>query len=100
MGGLSARALAESLLAQSVLDAPDLAELRIGVEAVAAALEIQPGLTSAGEARAVGLCEDSVRRLNLITTDRRAHPEIADVRVSPPLFILGMPRCGTSLMHA
>jgi hypothetical protein len=40
-----------------------------------------------------------VHRLRL-AEHRRRHPEIADEKVERPLFILGLPRSGTSLLHA
>src|SRR5262245_19286673 len=30
---------------------------------------------------------------------RRTHPEIAQVKVERPIFIVGMPRTGTSILH-
>ena len=35
-----------------------------------------------------------------IADDRRRYPEIAEVEIRQPMFILGLPRCGTSLLHA
>jgi Sulfotransferase family len=43
---------------------------------------------------------DDLRRLQEIADDRARHPEIADVQIKQPMFILGLPRCGTSLLHA
>lgn len=43
---------------------------------------------------------DDLKRLKMISDDRIRHPEIADVEIKQPLFILGLPRCGTSLLHA
>lgn len=43
---------------------------------------------------------DDLRRLKAIYDDRIQHPEIAAVEIKQPLFILGLPRCGTSLLHA
>lgn len=40
-----------------------------------------------------------VNRLH-IEHDRRAHPEIAAGPITRPLFIIGMPRTGTTLLHA
>ncbi|MEM9255143.1 MAG: sulfotransferase [Pseudomonadota bacterium] len=37
-------------------------------------------------------------RLNLID-HRKQHPQIADQRIDRPLFILGLPRTGTSILH-
>jgi len=43
---------------------------------------------------------DDLERLKSILDDRARHPEIAEVEIKQPLFILGLPRCGTSLLHA
>lgn len=36
----------------------------------------------------------------LMTEDRRRHPEIGDEQVRRPLFITGLPRSGTTFLHA
>jgi sulfotransferase family protein len=35
----------------------------------------------------------------LLTRDRRIHPEIAQQKIREPLFIVGLPRSGTTLLH-
>ncbi|MDB6063574.1 MAG: hypothetical protein JWM78_3677 [Verrucomicrobiaceae bacterium] len=91
----------EQLLAPLRLPAADLAKLRPALSAaVVALLEERPRLTDAGFARAQGYYQDNLRRLQAIYDDRERHPEIADVKIERPIFILGMPRCGTSLLHA
>lgn len=43
---------------------------------------------------------DDLGRLRQISDDRQRYPEIAEVEIKQPLFILGLPRCGTSVLHA
>lgn len=63
-------------------------------------LEREAGLTDerqqAAEATLVGLL---VKRLRLVD-DRRRHPGIADEKITAPLFILGLPRTGSTHLHA
>ena len=46
--------------------------------------------------------DDTVRLLQnrlQMTDERRRHPEIANERIEKPIFILGLPRSGTSILH-
>lgn len=65
-----------------------------------AALEAEQGLSAPGRERALAQLRDNLRRLAEIAADRARHPEIAEVNIDRPVFILGLPRCGTSLLHA
>lgn len=71
-----------------------------GLTAALAALEVETGLSAEGRERALAQFRDNLSRLAAIVADRAAHPEIADVRIDRPVFILGLPRCGTSILHA
>lgn len=97
--------LATSVTAGSLIDEFDLSEklregVRPGVEAMLGALDAEQGLSPEGRTAAIGLFRDNLRRLADVDADRRRHPEIADVEIDRPVFILGLPRCGTSLLHA
>jgi hypothetical protein len=96
----SARDLIEESLSKAELEPHDAQGVRPGLDALAAALVDESGLTPDGFQRARDGVGDSLRRLALIRADRRRHPEIERVRISPQIFILGMPRCGTSILHA
>jgi len=74
--------------------------VRPGLQAAVASLATEPGLGEEGRARAIGQFGDNLRRLSLIAADLERHPEIAEVEIKRPVFILGLPRCGTSLLHA
>jgi hypothetical protein len=73
---------------------------RIGLVELLAALDKESGLNANGRARALANIHDDLRRLKAIADDRARYPEIADVEIRQPMFILGLPRCGTSLLHA
>jgi hypothetical protein len=93
--------MTESLLAPLSLPPQDLAKLRPALTAAVIALhEERPRLTDEGFARGEGYFKDNLRRLQAIYTDRERYPEIAAVKIERPIFILGLPRCGTSLLHA
>jgi hypothetical protein len=92
--------LVEEALNRVTLDAHDLDGVRPGLEALAQSLVCETGLTAEGFQRARDGIDDSLRRLMAIRTDARLHPEISRVQIAPQVFILGMPRCGTSILHA
>jgi Sulfotransferase family len=71
-----------------------------GLEAALAALATERGLTGEGRDQALAQFRGNLGRLATIVADRAKHPEIADVVIDRPVFILGLPRCGTSMLHA
>jgi Sulfotransferase family len=73
---------------------------RPGLAAALVALESETGLSEDGKGRALAQFQDNLGRLAAIVHDRTANPEIADVVIDRPVFILGLPRCGTSILHA
>ena len=100
MGGATAAALEQRLLGGAGLPERHLAGVRPGLRAVCDALVHEPGLSAVGLERATLMLEDDLRRLRAIVDDRVRWPAIAEVPVRRPVFILGLPRCGTSLLHA
>lgn len=91
---------AEQLLGEARLPVFLRDGVRPGLEAAVAALHTETGFTDETRLRAVAQFRDNLRRLAEVAADRERHPEIADVRIERPVFILGLPRCGTSLLHA
>jgi len=73
---------------------------RPGLRCLVASLERDAALNQVGRLFAQRqILELLVHRLRL--ADHRArHPELAAQRIERPLFILGLPRTGTSLLHA
>lgn len=94
------QALAEDLLASVELDPEDREGVWPGLLQATAALQAETDLSDAGWQRAVAMFRDNLNRLAMIGRDRKRHPEIVEQEIKAPIFILGLPRCGTSLLHA
>lgn len=94
------RICADALMSEAGLPDEFAAGTRPGLTAALAALEIETGLSDEGRSRALAQFQDNLARLSAIVSDRTEHPEIADVKIDRPVFILGLPRCGTSILHA
>jgi Sulfotransferase family len=92
--------IVQRLLGSIELPEQHLAGVRRGVEAVSAALAQEHELSPVGCERAIAMLADDLRRLKAIIDDRARFSDIARVPVQRPVFILGLPRCGTSLLHA
>ena len=91
---------AQAMLAAAGLSGELAAGTLPGLTAALAALAAEDGLSDEGRARALAQFQDNLARLAAIAVDRAAHPEIAEVVIDRPVFILGLPRCGTSILHA
>jgi hypothetical protein len=76
------------------------ANARIGLVELLASVEEATDMNANGRARVLHNIRDDLARLKAIIDDRRRYPEIAAVEIRQPMFILGLPRCGTSLLHA
>jgi hypothetical protein len=102
-GGKAHRS-AESLLraAEAATELDDWsggAVFREPLEILVRSLDADAGLSAAGLA---GLHANLTARLAnrlRIQRDLRNHPEIGDVPIERPVFILGLPRTGTTLLH-
>ncbi len=97
---MTEHASADAMMAAAGLTGEFAAGTRPGLTAALDALEVESGLSNEGRDRALAQFQDNLGRLAAIATDRAAHPEIADVVIDRPVFILGLPRCGTSILHA
>ena len=97
---MTAAPTVEEMLTQAGLP-DDLADgVRPGLTAALEALAVQEGISEEGRVRALAQFRDNLARLSAIAADLAKYPEIADVVVDRPVFILGLPRCGTSILHA
>lgn len=91
---------ADTLLDLYPLPDPIRDRTRPGLVELLASTEEDHDLNANGRARALYNIHDDLRRLKAILDDRARHPEIAEVEITQPLFILGLPRCGTSLLQS
>jgi hypothetical protein len=91
---------AEQMLTQAGLSGEMATGTLPGLTAALAALDAEAGLSADGRGRAIAQFQDNLARLSAIVADRAENPEIADVAIDRPVFILGLPRCGTSILHA
>jgi hypothetical protein len=91
---------ADALLDSYPLPAYLRENVRVGLVELLRSMEEATDLNANGRVRALHNIRDDLRRLKEIADDRARHPEIADVEIRQPLFILGLPRCGTSVLHA
>lgn len=91
---------ADTLLTDYPLPDDIRAKVRPGLVELLASTEEATDLNENGRARALFNMRDDLARLKAILDDRARFPEIADVEIRQPLFILGLPRCGTSVLHA
>jgi len=90
---------ADALLDQYALPEQIRQNARVGLVELVAALREEP-LNATGLAKAVATIHEDLSRLQAILDDRARFPEIASVEIKQPMFILGLPRCGTSALHA
>jgi hypothetical protein len=90
---------ADVLLDQHPLPGDLRDKARVGLAQLIAALREEP-LNANGRRRALDAIRDDLARLKAICDDRIRYPAIAEVEIRQPMFILGLPRCGTSLLHA
>jgi len=72
------------------------ARLGAMVDSVNAAVANAPGLYAAAQAQLGGV----LRRRLALAADRRDFPAIATERIEQPIFVVGFPRTGTTLLHA
>lgn len=91
---------ADILLDQYPLPEAIRSKVRPGLVELIASTREDLDLNANGRARSLHNIHDDLRRLKAIVDDRARYPKIAQVKIERPLFILGLPRCGTSFLHA
>lgn len=94
------RLSADELLDQYPLPDDLRARARPGLAELIRSTAEMDDLNANGRGRCLFNIHDDLSRLKQISDDRIRHPEIADVEIKQPMFILGLPRCGTSVLHA
>ncbi|MDI1463336.1 sulfotransferase [Catellatospora sp. KI3] len=93
----------DSLLADaaSTLDLADFGPpgFRTGLRELARSLDHDRTLTRAGREQAREFVRAPLRNRLLLARQAARHPEIAAIPVADPVFVLGGPRSGTTLLH-
>jgi len=74
-------------------------EWREALDALTDALTAEAGLTEFGEVVAQGDLVGSLTRRLQIVEHRRTHPEVAEMRIQRPVFIVGQVRTGTTILY-
>jgi hypothetical protein len=69
--------------------------LRVLCESLNREADLSPGGEHAAHGQILGLLENRLK----MTEDRRLHPQIGEVRIERPVFIVGLPRSCTSIVH-
>jgi Sulfotransferase family len=77
-------------------DIPFIEPLGVLVEALEREAKVEGELRVGAETTLVGLL---TKRLGMVN-DRKLYPAIADEQVTAPLFILGLPRTGSTILHS
>ncbi len=91
---------ADTLLDQYPLPDYLRENVRPGLEMLLRSGAEMTDMNANGRARLLFGIHDDLGRLKQIADDRARYPEIAEVEIREPLFIVGLPRCGTSVLHA
>jgi hypothetical protein len=97
----SARARAKQIAAGTSLDERGRAQIEEGLALLYASLEEEaPDLKPGAMEGLLARVDRRVDLLQQIVSDRRRFPEIAAVEIKRPLFITGLPRSGTTILHS
>src|SRR5690242_17356474 len=91
---------ADALLGASNLPSDWQFGVRPGLDAAIVAVQNEPALSDEARLRVPPTFQGHLQRLQGVAADRARYPEIAAVPIDRPVFILGLPRCGTSMLHA
>jgi len=97
--GLSAHQLIEVAKKRTRLDDFGEGEFREALSRLLSACQAEAHLNVIGK---MALRNDVIRILSnrlLLAHDRQRHPEIAQQEIREPVFIVGLPRSGTTLLH-
>lgn len=95
-----ATAVASEILGSAEVDATYRAQAAEPLEVLVGAVFGDPDLPETTKDAAVARFCGDVEKVATLQRDRRTIPDIAVQEIVSPLFILGMPRCGTSILQA
>lgn len=97
---LTAGALLDAARRQTGLaDFGDEADWREGFERLLASLDEEARLNAIGRLIAFNELLRHLENRLRVTEDIKRHPEILDVEIVKPLFMVGLPRTGSTIMH-
>ena len=71
---------------------------RVGMEALTAAVNSSP-VTNFGKFSSTGFGVDALSNRLMMIDYVKKHPEVADIKIERPVFIVGFPRTGTTLLQ-
>lgn len=94
----AAPAALEELLAYP-LKPEDREYVSQGARQLIEALLVEPGLTERGFHKSLDFLRRGFRTLSEITADSEADPGVADEKIERPLYMVGLPRSGTTFFH-
>ncbi|WP_101758836.1 sulfotransferase [Oceanicoccus sp. KOV_DT_Chl] len=102
--GLSAPSLAPEKLivkAQKQTGLSDFGDdsFRLGLDRLTAALENEARLSTIGRIAAHGMLLDNLKIRLQLTDYRKQRPVVAEQLIKRPLFVLGLPRTGTTILY-
>jgi len=102
--GLRLPSLSEESLLRAAEEATGLADFgpsgfRPGLHQLLASLERDAALNSIGRIFARGQIVDLLANRLRLLEHRKRHPDLANQRVERPLFVLGLPRTGTTILY-
>lgn len=96
---LDRQALEKAARRRSGLDDPGPWDIDEPVGRLLEAYRCEANLTTLGRITVRELLVSSLEGLMQLEADRRRHPEIDAQRIDAPVFITGLPRTGTTLLH-
>jgi hypothetical protein len=94
----AAPAALEELLAYP-LKPEDREYVSQGARQLIEALLVEPGLTERGFHKSLDFLRRGLRTLSEITADSESDPGVADEKIERPLYMVGLPRSGTTFFH-
>ncbi len=92
--------LAREILGGAVLEPEDAGDILEGATAIADALITDPTVTPAGIQASTSFLRTCLGNYEAVQADRKRFPGIAKVEVQRPWVVLGVPRGGTTFLHA
>jgi hypothetical protein len=102
--GLAAPSLREDRVLEAARRETGLSDFgsdhfRAGLRRLLASLDREAELTTIGRIFARGQLEGLLANRLRLVEYRKRHPELEGIRIERPLFVMGLPRTGTTILH-